>query len=390
MFTVQVLPVLTVERDGAVRVTAWRETFVGARAATPIWWENNTMKTLSTLMTIGIAVAGSWGCGATSAHTATSEVQSRAVSTTTGTGAGEAVHASGTYSLVVLPDQGQNAIYDFINTAKTSIDMTMYELRDTTVTTDLVAKEKAGVKVRVILDGKETSVNSAAYAALKSGGVAVTYSSTAFTYTHQKTVTVDGTESYISTGNLDTKYYSTSRDYGVLDSDANDVTAVGRVFSADFAETSITPGDGDDLVWSPTDSQTHLATLINGATKTLDVEQEEFSDPTLVNAVVAAAQRGVAVRVVAEDESGAYDSELTKVTAAGGTVTTYTSSTGYYIHAKAIVVDGTRVFLGSENFSTNSLTHNRELGLIISDSGVLTGVEAAFTADVNHTSATRR
>jgi phosphatidylserine/phosphatidylglycerophosphate/cardiolipin synthase-like enzyme len=290
------------------------------------------------------------------------------------------------YTLAVLPDQGESAIYDFINTAKTSIDVTMYELRDTTVTSDLVNKEKAGVKVRVILDGKQTSVNSAAYSALQAGGVAVTYSSSAFTYTHQKTITVDGAESYISTGNLDTKYYSTSRDYGVFDTDSNDVSAVEQVFNADFAKTSITPSDGDDLVWSPTDSQTQLASLINGAQKTLDVEQEEFGDPTLVGDVVAAAKRGVTVRVVAEDESGSYDSELNEVTSAGGKVTTYSSSTGYYIHAKAIVVDGAKAFLGSENFSDNSLNHNRELGLITSDSGVLSGVEQAFTADFNQTS----
>jgi ABC-type dipeptide/oligopeptide/nickel transport system ATPase subunit len=70
--------------------------------------------------------------------------------------------------------------------------------------------------------------------------------------------------------------------------------------------------------------------------------------------------------------------------------TTYTSSPGFYIHAKAIVADiGTataKVFLGSENFSDNSLNHNRELGLIVSDSGVLSGVEQAFTSDFNHTS----
>lgn len=304
-----------------------------------------------------------------------------AVATTAGAAPTAHEAAASAYSLVVLPDQGESAIYNFINSAKTSVDVTMYELRDTTVTGDLVAKEKAGVKVRVILDRKQTSVNGAAYSALQSGGVAVTYSSSAFTYTHQKTITVDGTQSYISTGNLDTKYYSTSRDYGVVDQDANDVKAIEAVFDADFAKTSITPGDGDDLVWSPTDSRGQLDKLINSATKTLDVEQEEFSDPTLVGDVVAAAKRGVTVRVVAEDESGSYDSELNQVTAAGGTVTTYTSSTGYYIHAKTIIVDGSKIFLGSENFSTNSLTANRELGLIIGDSGVLSGVEAAFTAD---------
>ncbi|HEY2698042.1 MAG TPA: phospholipase D-like domain-containing protein [Pseudonocardiaceae bacterium] len=298
-------------------------------------------------------------------------------------------HAAGTYTLQILPDQGESAIYNFVNTAKSSIDVTMYELRDTTMTTDLVNREKAGVNVRVILDNAQKSVDQAAYTALTSGGVGVTWSSTSFVYTHQKTITVDNAESYISTGNLDTTYYSTSRDYGVYDTDSADVSAVVSVFNADYAKTTITPTDGDDLVWSPTDSQSHLLSLINGAQHTLDVQEEEFGDTALVNAIVADANRGVTVRVVAENESSSYTTELNEVTAAGGKVTTYTSSTGFYIHAKDIVADyGTstaKVFLGSENFSDNSLNHNRELGLIINDANVMSGVEATFTADFNKT-----
>ncbi|WP_407658598.1 putative Ig domain-containing protein [Kitasatospora acidiphila] len=142
-------------------------------------------------------------------------------------------------------------------------------------------------------------------------------------------------------------------------------------------------------MWSPTDSQTQLLNLINGAQHSLDVEEEEFGDTALVNAIVADAQRGVAVRVVAENTSGSYTTQLNQVTAAGGKVTTYSSSTGYYIHAKAIVSDyGTstaKAFAGSENFSDNSLNHNRELGIILSDSGVVSGLESAITADFNHT-----
>jgi hypothetical protein len=297
-------------------------------------------------------------------------------------------HAAGTYSLLILPDQGESAIYSFVNSATRSIDMTMYELRDTTMVNDLVAREKAGVTVRVILDRQHTSVNGAAFSALQAGGVGVTYSSTAFTYTHQKTITVDGTESYISTGNLDTMFYSTSRDYGVFDTDAADVAAIEQVFNADYAKTSITPTDGDDLVWSPTDSQSHLLALINGAQHSLDIEQEEFSDTALVNAIVAAENRGVTVRVVVESPSS-YTSELNQITAAGGKVTGYSDPNGFYIHAKAIIADyGTstaKIFLGSENFSSNSLSNNRELGLIISDAGVMTGVETTFSADFNQT-----
>ena len=173
------------------------------------------------------------------------------------------------------------------------------------------------------------------------------------TYTHQKTITVDNKESYISTGNFDTTYYATSRDYGVFDTDAADVAAIVAVFNADYAKTSITPSDGDDLVWSPTDSQTHLLALINGAQHSLDVQQEEFSDTALVNALVSAENRGVTVRVVVENPSS-YTSELNQITAAGGKWTGYSSSTGFYIHAKTIIADyGTsaaKAFAGGGRF----------------------------------------
>jgi hypothetical protein len=293
-------------------------------------------------------------------------------------------HAASDFSLLILPDQGENAIYNFVNSATSSVDVTIYELNDVTLENDLVSREKAGAEVRVILDQAQKSYNTAAYNLLTAGGVGVVWSSTAFTYTHQKTITVNNDESYISTGNFDNTYYATSRDYGVFDTDANDVAAIVAVFNADYAHTSITPSDGDDLVWSPTDSQTHLLSLINGAQHSLDIEQEEFSDTTLVNAIVADEKRGVTVRVVIEDPSE-YTSELNEITAAGGTVTGYSSTTGFYIHAKTVIADygysTAKAFVGSENFSSGSLNDNRELGMITTDSGVVTGLETTFAAD---------
>jgi hypothetical protein len=292
--------------------------------------------------------------------------------------------AASSLSLVILPDQGENAIYNFVNSATSSINVTIYELKDTTLVNDLVAREKAGVNVRVIMDQAHQSYDAAAYSALTAAGAGVAWSSTSFTYTHQKTITVDNKESYISTGNFDTTYYATSRDYGVFDTDAADVSAITAVFNADYAHSSITPSDGTDLVWSPTDSQSRLLALINGATKSLDVEQEEFSDTALINALVSALQRGVAVRVVLEDPSS-YSSEVTRIQNAGGQVTGYSSSTGFYIHAKTIIADyGTssaKAFAGSENFSSNSLSNNRELGLITADPGMVSGLETTFNGD---------
>jgi phosphatidylserine/phosphatidylglycerophosphate/cardiolipin synthase-like enzyme len=262
--------------------------------------------------------------------------------------------------------------------------MTMYELEDTTAVNDLIAEENAGVTVRVILDGQHTSANNSAYNKLTAAGVGVVWSSSAFVYTHQKTITVDGTESLILTGNLTSQYYSTGRDYGVFDTDSPDVSAIESVFNADYSQSSITPSDGDNLLWSPTDARSRLLSVINGATTTLDVEEEEFSDSGVVSAIANAASRGVTVRVVVEDPSS-YSSEISKIEAAGATVVGYSGSTGTYIHAKAIVADyglaSATVEAGSMNITSNSLNNNRELGVILTDTGVLDTIETQFTSD---------
>jgi phosphatidylserine/phosphatidylglycerophosphate/cardiolipin synthase-like enzyme len=275
-------------------------------------------------------------------------------------------------------------IYNFIETATSSLDMTMYELSDTTVENDLVNLEQSGVDVRVILDQKEKSTNQAAYNTLSAGGVGVVWSSTSFTYTHQKTITVNNDESLILSGNLTSSWYTTTRDYGVFDSDQNDVNAIVAVFNADYAHESITPSDGDNLLWSPTTAENRLLSVVNGATSTLDIEEEELSDPALVDAVVQQAENGVAVRVVVEDPSD-YSSEIQEIEDAGGQVVGYDSSDALYIHAKAVVADyglsDETVEVGSMNWTSNSLEDNRELGIILTDSSVVETVENQFNSD---------
>ncbi|MFG2375416.1 phospholipase D-like domain-containing protein [Streptomyces sp. NPDC048504] len=295
-----------------------------------------------------------------------------------------------TYTAFAFSQAGttQPTIYDFINSATSSLDMTMYELEDTTAVNDLIALEKKGVTVRVVLDRAHQSANSSAYTALTNAGVGVVWSPSSFVYTHQKTITVDATKSLVLTGNLTSQYYSTGRDYGVFTDDTRDVAAIEKVFNADYAGTSVTPTDGDHLLWSPTDSRSRLLTVINAATTTLDVEELEFSDSTVVNAIVARAKAGVTVRVVLETP-GDYSSEVSAIKAAGGTVVGYSDPDGFYIHAKAMVADyglsTQEVEAGSMNISSNSLSNNRELGIILTGTGVAqsvaTTIETTFKSD---------
>ncbi|MFE9454314.1 phospholipase D-like domain-containing protein [Streptomyces sp. NPDC006739] len=282
----------------------------------------------------------------------------------------------------------QPTIYDFINSATSTLDMTMYELEDTTAVDDLIALKNKGVTVRVILDRQHQSADGAAYTSLTNAGIGVVWSSSAYVYTHQKTITVDGTKSLILTGNLTSQYYTTSRDYGVFTDDTRDVAAIEKVFNADYTATSVTPTDGDHLLWSPTDSRSRLVSVINSATKTLDVEELEFSDSTVVNAIVARAKAGVTVRVVLETPSS-YSSQVSAIKAAGGKVVGYSDPNGFYIHAKAMVADyglsTQEVEAGSMNISSNSLSNNRELGIILTGTGVAqpvaSTIETTFNSD---------
>ncbi|MFC0433550.1 phosphatidylserine/phosphatidylglycerophosphate/cardiolipin synthase family protein [Kutzneria buriramensis] len=289
-------------------------------------------------------------------------------------------------TLVTQPQQGYTAIYNLVNNAQKTIDLTMYELTDTTAENDLVAAAARGVTVRVVLDtNRERTHNQSAFTLLSGKGVHVVWANTKYAATHQKTLTVDGVTSAIMTGNLTSQYYATSRDFAVIDTTATDVTAIEKVFNADYAHTSITPGDGADLVWSPTDSEPQLLALINGATASLQVENEEMGLPAVTTALQNAAKRGVSVQVIMTNTANDYATEFDALTAAGAKVSTYAADAPLYIHAKAIVADygrsGAKVFLGSENFSSASLTENRELGLITTDSAVMSSVHSTLASD---------
>jgi phosphatidylserine/phosphatidylglycerophosphate/cardiolipin synthase-like enzyme len=187
------------------------------------------------------------------------------------------------------------------------------------------------------------------------------------------------------TANLTSRYYSTTRDFLVVDSRRADVAAIVKVFNADYDQRPIQPGDGRDLVWSPTDSQERLLALINGAASSLRIYSEEMGDSTMEDALIAAARRGVSVRVCGENQDGEFDSDFARLARGGVRISYYHSPDGFYIHGKVIEADyGTRhakVFIGSENFSNTSLNQNRELGLITASRAVLSSIARTFAAD---------
>jgi cardiolipin synthase A/B len=287
--------------------------------------------------------------------------------------------------LLTEPASGIGPIYKLITAAKHSVDLTMYELADPTAEADLAADAARGVDVRVLLDQHlEKSHNTSAYNYLNAHRVHVRWAPVSTTY-HQKTLTVDNATSVIMTLNLVASDYPGTRDFAAIDTGRADVAAIVTTFNADFAGRAITPPDGADLVWSPTNAKASVLLVINGAKHTLAVEDEEMDDPAVTAALAAAARRGVHVTITMTADRE-WDQAFTELARAGAHIRLYPDkASALYIHAKAIVADagrsGRRLLVGSQNFSVASLGYNRELGILISNAHIVAAVSATLAGD---------
>lgn len=330
------------------------------------------------------AVASSGAASTVAAHTAaasTAAAAGRAPASTTGAKAAKARPLR----VLIEPAAGLAPIYQLITSARSSVDMTMYELADPTAEADLAADAARGVDVRVILDRHlEKSANTRAYHYLAAHRVHVRWGP-AGTTVHQKTITVDNATSAIMTLNLVSADYADTRDFAVIDTSYPDVAAIVATFNADYAGRASAPPDGADLVWSPTNAQAAVLSVIGGAAHTLVVENEEMDDSAVTSALAAAARRGVEVEVIMTADAE-WDGAFDKLAAAGVHIRLYADdASALYIHAKVIAADAgrsdQRVLIGSQNFSVASLDYNRELGILTRRPAVIAAVSKALASD---------
>ncbi len=176
--------------------------------------------------------------------------------------------------IIVEPSDKGAALVAAIRAAKKSVHVTMYMLTSNAVIDALVAQKQAGKDVRVLLNKTfpppQGNTNYTTYGTLKNAGIDVRYAPATFTYTHEKCVIVDATEAWIMTMNTTDSSPTDNREYLVVDTDARDVAEAEAIFGADMDAKAITPTG--KLVVAPTNAKDRLLALINGATKTIDLE----------------------------------------------------------------------------------------------------------------------
>jgi len=273
---------------------------------------------------------------------------------------------SGTVGVFVEPDDGREPILDELNAATSSIRLAVYLLSDREIIDALKQAHNRGVDVRVLLEdapfggpGNQPEI----YAELERAGIAVRWSDPRYRFTHIKTFIIDERVAIIMNLNLTRSSFTRNREFAAITTREEEVKQALAIFDADWNRAE-DPPDGP-LVVSPGSSREEIEALLASATESLDIYAEVVRDSRIVSLLSAAEDRGVDVRIILPPDDDENDREiLFGLMDDGVEVRTVP---GLYIHAKLIIVDGEKAFVGSQNFTATSLDLNRELGIILTD-----------------------
>jgi cardiolipin synthase A/B len=138
------------------------------------------------------------------------------------------------------------------------------------------------------------------------------------------------------------------------------------------------------LIVLPDDTAKPLVDAINSATRSLNIRMFLFTDPTLLDSVIAAKQRGVNVRVMLNParRSGETENEGARKTLVAAGVEVRDSSPAFDLtHQKSMTVDKEVGFIESLNWEPKDLTETRDYALMTTRAKEVAEMERGFDAD---------
>ena len=142
------------------------------------------------------------------------------------------------------------------------------------------------------------------------------------------------------------------------------------------------------IIVFPDDTVKALTDAINNADKSLLIKMFLFSDPDLLNAVIAAWERGVKIKVMlnpARRNGEEENKDAREKLEAAGIEVRDTNPEFIITHEKSMVVDGRIAFVKSLNWETKNLTETRDYAIITSHPHEVDEIKLCFDADWHRT-----
>jgi phosphatidylserine/phosphatidylglycerophosphate/cardiolipin synthase-like enzyme len=129
-----------------------------------------------------------------------------------------------------------------------------------------------------------------------------------------------------------------------------------------------------------------LINVINSANSTLDIAIYSITKPNIVNAIIAAENRGVSVRIITdkiESNTASESQELSLLQNAGIPIEINTHSG--LMHMKVTIADNSIVTTGSYNYTNNATYENDEVLVVINNPNIAQNWDTEFNNMWNDT-----
>ena len=271
--------------------------------------------------------------------------------------------------LITQPEAGVAPIVQAIRRAKRSVHICIFRFDRPEIEKALSEAVQRGVVVRALIAhtnrGGEARLRKLEKRLLDAG-LTVTRTADDLLRYHGKFLVADDVL-HVFAFNFTKLDIDESRSFGLATRDKRTVQEARRLFEADVTRNSYVPARSN-LVVSPETSRGMLMAFLQGARKTLSIYDEKIQDPAMIKILKALAAGGVHVRV------------LGHLKGPEGDVLVRSLKT-LRLHARAIVRDGTRAFVGSQSLRREELDKRREVGLLINNPAVTRSLLKVFDAD---------
>ena len=272
--------------------------------------------------------------------------------------------------LLIQPEDGIAPLLAAIKKAKKTVDIVIFRFDRAELEAALRDAAERGVSVSALIayanHGGEKGLRKLEMRLLE-GGVTVSRTADDLARYHDKLLIIDRRLLFVLSFNFTHLDIDHSRGFGIVTKKGKLVQEALKLLKADTDRTPYAAGP-DTFVVSPVNARKQLLALINRAKKELLVYDPKIADTEMLRALNERAKQGVDVRVIGT--IGRLSARL-KVR----------PLSGFRLHTRTIVCDRSEAFVGSQSLRKAELDSRREVGVIVRDSKVVSGVVNTFEAD---------
>ncbi len=294
-------------------------------------------------------------------------------------------------SIIIYPEdelrmRAKDKIIAKIKSAKISIKMSIYQIKEPDIIEALCAQSTKGVRVDVICEEtpyqhafnkriQETEglltklLNANVHLHLRPENLKKHFPKGHY---HARYIIIDKDRFLLTTGNFDETTFDHARDFCIIFSKEKNETIFNtllQLFDRDISNQTISDlNESPSLIIGPHGQREKIIGFLSGATKNIKMYQQFFNDPVIQDVIKKLMkEKGITVDVVMMAYPTNYHSDPNEKTQddlekSGVDIRLMDH---LYAHARAIIIDDKHALIGTTQLSPPSLDENREISIII-------------------------